>query len=104
MPVKWLSYLSISLEYIERFYMLDLNNDKPYNFANGQGWFGINADKWFEGDPFSGYRAPGHVFALRVEEGIIKHLFLYQGIIVEMVDRREDHNEFNFLFGLGGEY
>jgi tetratricopeptide (TPR) repeat protein len=103
-PAAYLSYLSVSLDFTERFYMRDLNNDKPYNFANGQGWFGANADKWFKGDPFSGYRAPGHVFSFRVEEGITNNLFLYQKISVEMVDRREDHDEYCILFGIGGTY
>jgi tetratricopeptide (TPR) repeat protein len=101
---KNLSYLSVSLDYTERFYMRDLNNDKPYNFANGQGWFGANADKWFKGDPFSGYRAPGHVVSLKVEEGIIDNFFLYQKFIVEMVDRREDHDEYSIMLGLGVSY
>ena len=102
--VKWLDYISISLDLTERFYMMDLNNDEPYKFANGQGWFGANGDKWFKGDPFSGYRAAGHVLTLKVEEGIIKHLFVYQAVMAEMVNRREDHNEFNFILGIGGEY
>lgn len=97
-------YISISVDYTGRFYMRDLNNDKPYNFANGQGWFGMNADKWFEGDPFSGYRAPAHVISLKAEEGINKYLFIYQKIFAEMVDRREDHNEFGLILGVGGVY
>ncbi|MFH0976732.1 MAG: tetratricopeptide repeat protein [Spirochaetota bacterium] len=101
---KLLSYITVSLDYTERFYMRDLNNDKPYNFANGQGWFGANGDKWFKGDPFSGYRAPGHVVSLKMEEGITNNFFIYQKIIVELVDRREDHDEYNLLFGIGAVY
>ncbi|MBN2402207.1 MAG: tetratricopeptide repeat protein [Spirochaetes bacterium] len=101
---RYISYLSVSLDYTERFYMRDLNNDKPYNFANGQGWFGANADKWFEGNPFSGYRAPGHVVSFKMEEGIGKNFFLYQKLMIEMVDRREDHDEYCLTLGLGALY
>lgn len=97
-------YLSITIDFTERFYMRNLNNDKPYKFANGQGWFGIDADNWFEGDPFSGYRAPGHVFSLRVEEKINDNIFIYQKLIFEMVDRSEDHNEICLNLGVGGIY
>ena len=98
---QYISYLSVSLDYTERFYMRDLNNDQPYKFANGQGWFGANADKWFKGDPFSGYRASGQVISLKVEEGITDNFFLYQKISVELVSRKESHDEYNILLGLG---
>jgi hypothetical protein len=67
-----LNYGAITLDFTERFYMRDLYNDKPYNFGNGQGFFGFNSGKWLKGDPFSGYRAPGHVFTVRVDETINK--------------------------------
>jgi hypothetical protein len=101
---RYINYLTVSLDFTERFYMRDLNNDKPYNFANGQGWFGANGDKWFKGDPFSGYRAPGHVLSLKMEEGINDNFFLYQKLIIEMVDRREDHDEYSLMLGLGAVY
>lgn len=94
----------IFFDYTERFYMRDLNNDKPYDFANGQGWFGVNKSKWFKGDPFSGYRAPGHVMTFKVEEWPLKYIFLYQEISAEFVDKKEDHNGFCFLIGAGGVY
>jgi tetratricopeptide (TPR) repeat protein len=98
---KYLSYLSVSLDFTERSYLRDLNNQKPYKFANGQGWYGANSDKWFKGDPFSGYRASGQVITLRVEEGIIDNFFLYQKFIAELVDRKEDHDEYSIMLGLG---
>lgn len=101
---EFLRYIKLSVQYNERFYMEDLANDNPYAFANGQGWFGANSDKWFEGDPFSGFRCRGHVLTVRVEEGITANFFIYQAIIVEMVDRKEDHDELNFLLGVGGVY
>jgi hypothetical protein len=101
---KYIKYLSVSVDYTQRFYMMDVNNDRPYKFANGQGLFGINADKWFKGDPFSGYRSTSYVLSPRVEEGIAENYFLYQKIIVEIVDRKEDHDEYNIQFGVGGFY
>ena len=94
----------VFFDYTERFYMRDLNNDKPYDFANGQGWFGVNKSKWLKGDPFSGYRAPGHVITFKVEEWPLKYLFLYQSISAEFVDKKEDHNGFCLLLGAGGVY
>ncbi len=102
--IRYLNYLNLNAEFYERFYMRDLNNDKPYKFANGQGWFGLNAGKWLQGDPFSGYRCLGHVLSIGAEEGINRFLFLYQKIMLEIVDRKEDHNEYNFLLGVGGTY
>ncbi len=97
-------FICVSLDFTERFYMLDLANDKPYDFGNGQGWFGVNKSKWFKGDPFSGYRAPGHVISIRVEEWPHKYIFLFQEISAEFVDKKEDHNEFCLLLGVGGVY
>lgn len=96
--------VEVSFDFTERFYMMDVNNDEPYDFANGQGWFGVNKSKWFKGDPFSGYRAPGHVISFRVEEWPMKNIFLYQEISAEFVDKKEDHNEFCLLLGVGGVY
>ena len=101
---KFVPYLDVSLDFAERFYLLDLNNDDPYSFANGQGWFGIDSEKWTKGDPFSGFRSRGHVFTLKAELGILKYFFVYQKFIIEIVDRREDHNEFNLILGSGGIY
>jgi len=97
-------FLTVTIDFTERLYMRDLNNEKPYNFGNGQGWFGINTDKWFKGDPFPGYRAPGHVFSIKIEERIHDNYFFYQKLIFEMVDRAEDHNEICLQMGMGGNY
>ncbi|MDY6934952.1 MAG: tetratricopeptide repeat protein [Spirochaetota bacterium] len=96
--------MTITVDFTERFYMRDLFNDEPYNFGNGQGWFGINTDTWFKGAPFSGYRAPGHVFSIKINEFLTDNFFLYQKLICEMVDRAEDHNEFCLKLGVGGTY
>ncbi len=101
---RYLKYLSISIDYTQRFYMLDLNNDRPYKFANGQGLFGINSGKWFKGDPLSGYRSTSYVLSPRVEEGITDNIFLYQRIIIEIADRKENHDEYNIQLGVGGIY
>ena len=95
---------SFSVEFIERLYYRDLNNNKPYDALNGQGWFGLNSGKWLEGEPISGFWTHGHMFGFKVEEEIIKYLFLYQGIYVEMTDTSQGHYEINFLIGVGGVY
>lgn len=97
-------YLTLTFDLTERFYMRNLNNEKPYSYINGQGWFGADADNWFKGDPFSGYRSSSHVLTVKGEERINDYLFIYQKIIYEMVDRGEDHDEICFVFGVGGIY
>jgi len=97
--------LSLTIEYLQKFYFEDLNNDKPYSIVpNGQGWFGMNFSKWLEGDPFSGFSALTSQLSVKVEEQIIKHLFLYQKVIIEIGDLNADHHEFNFQIGVGGMY
>ncbi len=93
--------LSLSIEFRERFYLRDLENDDPYSMFNGQGWFGANSDKWLKGDPFSGFRAFGHELSFRLDEKINRYFFIYQKFIIEMGDLSEDHHEFNLLFGAG---
>lgn len=95
---------TFSVEFVERLYYRDLNNNKPYDALNGQGWFGLNSDKWLTGGPISGFWTYGHTFGFKVEEEIIKYLFLYQGFYIEMTDTVQGHYEFNFLIGVGGVY
>ena len=95
---------ALTLEFIERLYMQDLNNDDPYSFGNGQGWFGMNTEEWFKGDPFSGYYTSGHVFSVRVDEYAADHIFLYQKLSFELTGGEGDHNELNLLLGVGGIY
>jgi len=100
---KTTPHLRFTIGFIERFYMMNLDNDKPYKPANGQGWFGADADKWLEGDPFSGFRAPSHIFFIRAEEQIIDHLFVYQKLTFELADS-ENRNEIILQLGVGGTY
>ena len=93
--------IAFSIEFIERFYLRDLENDKPYKIFNGQRFFGINSSKWLKGSPFSGFRALSQVLGFRVDEQINNVLFLYQKAIIEMGDPDEDHHEFNLRIGAG---
>ncbi|PKL39006.1 MAG: hypothetical protein CVV44_09060 [Spirochaetae bacterium HGW-Spirochaetae-1] len=96
---------ALTIEYRQRFYLRDLGNEDPYSMApNGQGWFGMNKDKWASGSPFSGYRAIGSELSVRVDEQVLPYLFLYQKFIIEMGDLSEDHHEINFQIGVGGMY
>ena len=95
---------SMSIEFVERLYYCDEDNNKPYDALNGQGWFGLNSEKWIMGEPISGFWTYGHTFGFKFEEEIIKYLFLYQGFYIEMTDTVQGHYEFNFLVGVGGMY
>ncbi len=97
-------FMTFTLELAERFYLRNLNNDEPYSFGNGQGWFGADTSQWFKGSPFSGYYTAGSALSLKVEEQLSKNFFIYQKLMYEMVGSRGDHNEFNLLLGVGGEY
>ncbi len=98
-------YLSVTVGLTERMYTMDLLNDEPYKqFGNGQGWFGINTDRWLDGAPFSGFRSLSHVLSVRVEEPVSKNFFLYQKLMLEIVDGAEDHHEIAFQAGVGGQF
>ena len=93
---------SVSAEWVERFYLRDLNNDNPYTLApNGQGWFGLNLNKFTKGKPFSGFRALSQVLSLRFDEQLTRNFFMYQKVIVELADQDSEHHEFNLQIGMG---
>lgn len=85
----------------ERLYMEDLDNDKPYEYLNGQGFLGLNRYKWYKGDPMSGYSSLAHVFTMKFEERPSKNFRLYQNVIVELVDTSKERHEFVFEGGAG---
>jgi tetratricopeptide (TPR) repeat protein len=96
--------LSVSIEWIERFYLRSLMNKNPYTLLpNGQGLFGLNLDKYTKGKPFSGFRALSHVFGVRFEEQLTRNFFMYQKIILELTDQKADHHEFNLKVGMGAK-
>ncbi len=95
---------TIAVEFVERLYYRDLNNKKPYDALNGQGWFGLNSGEWLTGGAITGYWTNSHTIGFKFEEEIIKYLFLYQGFYIEMTDSVQGHFEFNFLIGIGGVY
>ena len=93
---------SLSIEWIERFYLRDLNNDDPYTLApNGQGWFGLNLEKFTKGKPFSGFHSISQVIGLKFDEQLTRNFFMYQKIILELADQDSEHHEFNLQAGMG---
>lgn len=94
-------FLVITVDFTLNIYLKNLENDEPYRFFNGQGWYGADADSWFAGNPFSGFYGSGHVFSLKVEEWIHKNFFLYQKIIFELADAETDHHELALMCGAG---
>jgi tetratricopeptide (TPR) repeat protein len=97
--------LGVSIEWLERFYLRDLENDNPYTLApNGQGWFGFNSKKFTKGKPFSGFHALSQIISIRLDEQITKNFFMYQKAIMELADQNSIHHEFNFLVGMGVKF
>ncbi|MBN1495852.1 MAG: tetratricopeptide repeat protein [Spirochaetes bacterium] len=93
---------SLSVEWVERFYLRDLNNDAPYTLApNGQGWFGLNLKKFTKGKPFSGFWALSQVLSIRFDEQFTRNFFMYQKFIAELADQDAEHHEFNLQLGMG---
>ncbi|HQQ22251.1 MAG TPA: tetratricopeptide repeat protein [Spirochaetota bacterium] len=89
---------SIYIEYAKRINLRKLNEDEPYNTFNGQGFLGFDSSK----DPsyFSGQRSRSHILRMGASEKIDSKSYLYQKLILEIVDRHEDHQE--LLLGFGG--
>jgi hypothetical protein len=98
------SKFRIAVDFTERLNLRDYNNTKPYSFMNGQGFFGFNRNKWFKGDPMSGYYALSHIFSLRTDEKLGINAYLYQKIIVELVSRSKEQQDFAFELGAGGYF
>jgi hypothetical protein len=93
-----------SAMFTERLYLEDFFNERPYKLANGQGFFGINAYKWFKGEPMSGFKTAGHVLTLKAEERFLDHFFVYQSVIVEIVSPNRERSDFCLQLGFGGYY
>jgi hypothetical protein len=86
---------------IERMYLANRNNTRPYSFMNGQGWFGLDAYNWFKGDPMSGISAFTTGLSLYAEERVAPHLFLYQRLTAEFVGKNQYADDFCFTMGAG---
>ncbi len=97
--------LSASFEWLERFYLQELNKNKPYTLApNGQGWFGLDVYRFTKGKPFPGFRAISQVLSLRLDEQLTRNFFMYQKVIAELADAESDHHEFNLQIGMGVKF
>jgi hypothetical protein len=89
---------SFSIEYAKRYNLEDLDNTKPYGYFNGQGLFGLNFGK---GGYFKGYRSTSNIIRIIASETIDTQLFIYQKLILEIVDRHEPNHEFLAQLGAG---
>ena len=89
---------SIFVEYAKRINLRKLDEDNPYNTFNGQGLLGFDSSK----DPsyFSGQRSRSNIIRVGASEKIDSKSYLYQKLIIEIVDRHENHQE--MLVGFGG--
>lgn len=91
-------------ELTERLYTLDVMNDKPYDFLNGQGFFGLNRFKWFKGDPMSGVDTVSTILTVRAEEKASTNLRFNQAVIIEIVPSSRAQHEFCLEAGAGFYY
>ncbi|MCP4134186.1 MAG: tetratricopeptide repeat protein [bacterium] len=95
--------MKLTIEFIQRFYLKNSGNTKPYSVFNGQGFMGMDFNKWMQGDPFSGFRGTSSSLNVQVNEEISKNFFLYQKVLIEISEMSGDsnHHEFNFQLGVG---
>ena len=76
----------IEIIWTNRLYFLDLNDDDPFAFGNGQGFFGLSTEDFLEGKPFSGFRSNAHGFRLSsrqlfFDRFILEETFEYEFIV-----------------------
>ncbi len=96
---------SVTFEWLERFYLQNLNNRHPYTLApNGQGWFGLDVYRFTKGKPFPGFRALSQVLSLRLDEQVSRNFFMYQKVIAELADQDSEHHEFDLQIGMGVKF
>jgi tetratricopeptide (TPR) repeat protein len=94
----------IRFDIIERMYLENYNDKRPYAFMNGQGIFGLDAYQWFKGKPMSGIKTFTTGFSLYAEERLVPRFFVYQRLTAEIVGKKQYGNDFCFTFGMGGYY
>lgn len=94
-------FITLRISLTERIIFRDEGNNDPYAIGNGQGLLGINFSEFASGWPFSGIWGLAHVLTFRVDEYVKPYLFLYQSLLVEFPDWKEDHFELNLKIGLG---
>ncbi|MBP7902084.1 MAG: tetratricopeptide repeat protein [Spirochaetes bacterium] len=89
---------SVYIEYAKRINLRKLDEDEPYKTFNGQGFLGFDSSK----DPsyFSGQCSRSNIIRMGASEKIDSKSYLYQKLVLEIVDRHEDHQE--MLIGFGG--
>ena len=75
--------IKLTVELLQRLYYKDEDNTNPYGFFNGQGFFGLDKDKFGKGDPISSFSTFGSSLALRIDEKVVSNFFIYQKILFE---------------------
>lgn len=91
-------------ELIERVYLQNFGNKRPYAMFNGQGLMGLDRYNWFKGDPLSGINTMSTGFTVTFEERPIPNFFTYQTVGAEFVRKNQRGNDFFFTLGVGGYY
>ncbi len=86
---------------VEKYYTEDYNNKNPYSFLNGQGYFGINKDKWVRGDPVSGFKTIGQVIFGKMEHKLGKNFYLHEKLMIELV--MPSQKEYDISVEIGGK-
>lgn len=89
--------VSLSIEYCKRLIFYDLNEDKPYSYFNGQGFFGFD----YSSMDFSGYYGSSDILRTEAKETLTDTVFIYQKLTFEFVDRHFRRNEFIVNLGAG---
>ncbi len=89
--------VSLSIEYCKRLIFIDLNNDEPFGYLNGQGFLGFNSGE----AGFTGYYGSSDVLRINAKESISDSIFVYQKFMMEFVDRHFVTNEFILHAGAG---
>ena len=90
---------SISFEFAKRFNLRKLNEDEPYEIFNGQGFLGYDSSG--DSGHFTGYRSSSNILRISASQNINAMYYIYEKIIIEIVDRHESAHEAMIRFGGG---
>lgn len=94
--------LNVSIEIGKRVYLMKIAVDDRYKVMNGTSFMGIDRSGG-KHDLFKGYNGVSNLFNLTATESITQNVFIYQKVMIEFVDRHNDHNEFALQLGVGGK-
>lgn len=86
--------------FAERIYFRNLNNNNPWAFGNGQGYFGFHSELALQGNAFPSFRSNSHLFQIFFRQIVFGHIMLKEKLGLEITTPAESVHSFFLEFGM----